>query len=95
MSLYDFKKCPVSIFKKIPVDFKIAQCRLSILSNGSVPCRYFINVPVDFKRVQCRLSNLRKSNVALSNLRVKGPQTANGSLQADQVNYTSSWLNDL
>ena len=24
------------------------QCRLSILRNGNVPCRYFLNVPVDF-----------------------------------------------
>ena len=36
------------------------QCRLSILRNDNVPCRYFLNVPVDFKIVQCRLSNLRK-----------------------------------
>ena len=41
--------------------------------NWNVPCRYFITFPVDFKGVQCRLSNLRKDNVALSNLRVKGP----------------------
>ena len=27
------------------------QCRLSILRNGNVPCRYFLNVPVDFKIV--------------------------------------------
>ena len=40
------------------------QCRLSILRNGNVPCRYFLNVPVDFKIVQCRLSILR--NMALS-----------------------------
>ena len=32
------------------------QCRLSILRNGNVPCRYFSNVPVDFEIVQCRLS---------------------------------------
>ena len=25
------------------------QCRLSILRNGNVPCRYFSNVSVDFK----------------------------------------------
>ena len=25
------------------------QCRLSILRNGIVPCRYFRNVPVDFE----------------------------------------------
>ena len=39
------------------------QCRLSILRNGSVPCRYFVNVPVDFKIVQCRLSILRNDNI--------------------------------
>ena len=39
------------------------QCRLSILRNGDVPCRYFLNVPVDFKIVQYRLSILRKDNV--------------------------------
>ena len=50
------------------------QCRLSILGNDNVPCRYFLNVPVDFKIVQCRLSNLRKGRVALSNLRVKAPK---------------------
>ena len=50
-----------------------AQCRLSSLRNGNVPCQYFVNVPVDFKVVQCCLSNLRKCHVALSTLRVKGP----------------------
>ena len=28
-----------------------AQCRLSILRNGNVPCCYFLNVAVDFKIV--------------------------------------------
>ena len=40
------------------------QCRLSILRNGNVPCRYFLNVPVEFKIVQCRLSILKTPNVA-------------------------------
>ena len=39
------------------------QCRLSILRNGIVPCRYFLNVPVDFKTAQCRMSILRNGNV--------------------------------
>ena len=39
------------------------QCRLSILVNGNVPCRYFRNVPVNFKIAQCRLSILRIGNV--------------------------------
>ena len=39
------------------------QCRLAILRNGNVPCRYFLNFPVDYKIVQCRLSILRKDNV--------------------------------
>ena len=38
-------------------------CRLSILRNGNVPCRYFKNFPVDFKIVPCLLSILRKVNV--------------------------------
>ena len=49
------------------------QCRLSILRNCNVPCRYFTKFPVDFKIALCRLSNLRKGRVALSNLRVKAP----------------------
>ena len=55
------------------LDFRIVQCRLSILRNDNVPCRYFSNVPVDFKVVQCSLSNLRKRCVSLSIFRVKGP----------------------
>ena len=39
------------------------QCRLSILRNGNVPCRYFFFFPVDFKKEQCRLSILRNANV--------------------------------
>ena len=39
------------------------QCRLSILRNGNVPCRYFRNFPVDFKIAQCRLLILRNGNV--------------------------------
>ena len=39
------------------------QCRLSILRNGNVPCRYFRNVPVNFKIALCRLSILRNGNV--------------------------------
>ena len=39
------------------------QCRLSILRNGNVPCRYFLNFTVDFKIVPCPLSILRKVNV--------------------------------
>ena len=38
-------------------------CRLSILRNGNVPCRYFFNFPVDLKIAQCRLSILRNDNV--------------------------------
>ena len=38
------------------------QCRLSILRNGNVPCRYFWNVPVDLKIVQ-RRAILRNGNV--------------------------------
>ena len=78
-------QCPLSIsknnnvpcryFSNVPVDFKIVQCRLSTFKNDNVSCCYFSNVPVDFKVVQCRLSNLRKHCVALSILRVKGPQT--------------------
>ena len=71
-----FKKwqCPLSLFFKFSCRFKKKkQCRLSILRNVNVPCRYFSNVPDDFKGVQCRLSNLRKRRAALSNLRVKGP----------------------
>ena len=65
---------PVVVFEaRFPVDFKIAQCRLSILRNGNVPCRYFSSVSVDLKVVQCRPSNVRKRRVALWNLRVKGP----------------------
>ena len=67
----------VFFYKKFPVDFKTVQCRLSILRNDNVPCRYFSNAPVDFKVVQCRLSNLRKRRVALSVLRVKGHIIAN------------------
>ena len=37
------------------------ECRLSILRNYNVTCRFFFNVPVDFKIVQCRLSNLRNA----------------------------------
>ena len=36
---------------------------MSILRNGTVPCRYFLNVPVDFRVVQCHLSNLGNGNV--------------------------------
>ena len=45
------------------VDFTKCECPLSL----------FLNAPGDFKRVQCHLLTLRKGNVALSNLRVKGP----------------------
>ena len=68
MSLVDLKKngnVPCHYFKSFPVDFKIVQCRLSILRNGNVPCHFFLNFPVDFKIVLCRLSNLRKEHVAL------------------------------
>ena len=40
---------PCRYFLNFPVDFKIVQCRLSILRKDNVPCRYFSNVPVDFK----------------------------------------------
>ena len=76
MSPVDYGNIPCRYFRNFPVDFKIAQCHLSILRNGNVPCRPFLNVLVDFKVpgiVQCRLSNLRKGPVALSNLRVNGP----------------------
>ena len=39
------------------------QCRLSILRNGNVACRYFRIFPVDFKIALCRLSILRNCNV--------------------------------
>ena len=39
------------------------QCRLSILMNGNVPCRYFITFPVDFRIALCCLSILRNGNV--------------------------------
>ena len=29
------------------------QCRMSILRNANVPCRYFCNFPVDFKITKC------------------------------------------
>ena len=54
------------------LDFRIVQCRLSILRNDNVPCRYFSNVPVDFKVVQCSLSNLRK-RCLLVDLKGQGP----------------------
>ena len=71
------------------------QCRLSILGNGNVPCRYFKHFPVDFRIVPCPLSILRKVNVpchyllcislgkgcvALSNLRVKGHMVGVGGI---------------
>ena len=39
------------------------QCRLLILRNDNVPCRYFSNVPVDLRIAQCHLSILRNGNV--------------------------------
>ena len=39
------------------------QCRLSILKNDNVPCRYFLNVPVDLKIAQCHLSILRNGKI--------------------------------
>ena len=39
------------------------QCRLSILTNGNVPCHYFRNFPVNFKIALCRLSILRNGYV--------------------------------
>ena len=39
------------------------QCRLSILRNGNVPCRYLKKNPVDPKIPQCHLSILRSGNV--------------------------------
>ena len=39
------------------------------------PLLIFLNVPVDFKAVQFGLSNLRKCHIALSNFRVKSPNT--------------------
>ena len=41
----------------------VPQCRLSILRNGNVACRYFSNAPVDFRIVQCHLSVLGNGNV--------------------------------
>ena len=40
----------------------VPRCRLSIVRNGNVHCRYFLNFPVDFKIVLCRLLILRKFN---------------------------------
>ena len=37
------------------------QCRMSILRNDNVPCRYFCNYHVDFRIGKCRLSNLGKA----------------------------------
>ena len=39
------------------------QCRLSILRNGNVACRYLKKNPVDPKIPQCHLSVLRSGNV--------------------------------
>ena len=38
------------------------QCRMSILRNGNVACRYFCNFNVDFKIAKYRLSNLGKAH---------------------------------
>ena len=43
------------------------QCRLSILRNGNVPCRYFCHFPVDFELVQCRLLNIRNTQCHIFN----------------------------
>ena len=40
---------PCHYFRNFPVNFKIVQCRLSILRNDNVQCHYFLNFPVDFK----------------------------------------------
>ena len=42
-----------------------AQCCLSILRNGNVPCLYFRNFPVDFKIAYCRLSIKKKKAMSL------------------------------
>ena len=76
MSPVDFERwqcSPVIFLKNVPVKFRKAQCHLSILGDGDVPCHYFSKFPVGFKVVQCSLSNLRKRCVTMSNLRVKGP----------------------
>ena len=41
MSPVDFKKwkCPCRYLRNVPVDFEIAEYRLSILRNGNVSCR--------------------------------------------------------
>ena len=41
------------------------QCRLLILGNHNVPCRYFLNVLVDFKVVQFRKGLGRASNLTV------------------------------
>ena len=41
------------------------QCRLSILRNGNVPCRYFGILPVDFKIALSRLSILSPLSLIL------------------------------
>ena len=35
--------------EKIELSALWSKCRLSILRNGNVPCRYFRNVPVGFR----------------------------------------------
>ena len=61
------------------------QCRLSILRNGNVPCRYFLNVPVyfkkspmspvDFKKCQCPLSLILKIPCRFKDSKGQGPQS--------------------
>ena len=68
MSPVDFKKwqCPLSLFFKCPYPMlEKVQCRLLILGNHNVPCRYFLNVLVDFKVVQFRKGLGRASNLTV------------------------------
>ena len=48
------------------------QCHMSNLKNANVTCHSLFLSPVECPHAQCHLSILRKSCVAVSNLRVKG-----------------------
>ena len=54
----DFKKwqCPLSLFLKFPVDFKVVQCRLVDFKKR--PCR-----PVEFKGQEPLLCQLKVSEI--------------------------------
>ena len=76
MSPVDLRNVHFLLFKKTPVDLEILQCRLSIVKNGNVPCHVCFKFSVVLRMVLFRLSNLRKGRVALSNVEVEGPASA-------------------